>query len=160
MKIKTLSGKPADFSLTVKIHELDGTEDEFQFIAIGRTMLDWQPVQLARIEHEMNALLERKQALEAEEAKTAESAQAPQTGKSKKTPKPKRLTVPHDEIAKATEEGLNKAVAKVREFASGWELEDEFTDENIKRLIVRFPGIQDQGWNKYDERIKGNRLGN
>lgn len=159
MKLKTLGGTPADFPVTITVHELDGTEDTFEFTGIGRTTLDWQPIQLSRIEKNVNSLIELEGKLEEEKSKAVADAEA-NAEAGEKPKKRKRMTVPHKEIAKATEEGLAKAVEMVREFASGWELEDEFTDENIRRLIARYPSIHEAGWAEYDRRIKGERTKN
>lgn len=156
MKLKTLGGKPSDFPLSITVHELDGTEWQVPFICIGRTTLDWQPISLARLEKDANALIDQEEKLEAENARATKNEEAQETTPKKR----KRIVVPHKEIAKNTEAGLKEAIAVVREVASGWELEEEFTDENIKQAIIRFPGIQAQLWNEYDARVKGNRRGN
>lgn len=154
MKLKTLGGKPADFTLTVTVKELDGSDIEVDFTGIGRTTLDWQPVQLARLEKDINAMTDAEEKLEAEKAKAAE------TDAEEKSKKRKRITIPHKEIAKSTEDGLLSGVAMIREIASGWGLDVEFTDENIRALIVSYPGIQSKAWQEYDARIKGNRAKN
>lgn len=157
MKLVTL-GKPADFPLFITVQELDGSDSKIPFTGIGRTTLEWQPITLARIERETKTLLEQEEKLEAEKAKAA--AEAESTDEAKKPAKRKRFAVPHAEIAKTTEQGFQDAIASVREVASGWELEDDFSDENIKAAIARFPGLQAKLWQEYDARIKGNRLGN
>lgn len=154
MKLKTLGGKPADFLFTVTVKELDGTDIEVDFNGIGRTTLDWQPVQLARLEKDINAMTDAEEKLEAEKAKAAE------TEVEEKPKKRKRIAIPKKEIQQSTEEGLKAGVEMVREFASGWGLDMEFTDENIRALIVSYPGIQSKAWQEYDARIKGNRAKN
>lgn len=156
MKLTTL-GKPADFSLPITVQELDGTDVQIPFIGIGRTTLEWQPITLARIERESKALLEREEKLEAEKAKATET---PKADEAKKPAKRKQFAIPHAEIAKTTEQGFQAAVDSIREVASGWELEDDFTDENIKAAVARFPGLQAKLWQEYDARIKGNRTKN
>lgn len=157
MKLKTLGGKPADFTFTVKITELDGTEVEIDFTGVGRTTLDWQPIHLARLEKDANTLIEQEEKLEAEKASAEEGAEADTEAKPKKR---KRITIPHKEIAKSTEDGLKAAVEMIREVAIGWALDDDFSDENIKSLVVRYPGVQSAAWQEYDRRIKGNRAKN
>lgn len=155
MKLKTLIGKPADFTLNVKAQELDGSEVEIPFVCIGRTTLDWQPVALARLEKDANALIDAEEKIDAEKEKAAS-----EEGADAKPKKRQRVKIPHAEIAKNTEKGLVEAVAMVREVASGWELEYDFTDENIRLAIVRFPGVQTRLWQEYDARVKGNRTKN
>jgi hypothetical protein len=48
----------------------------------------------------------------------------------------------------------------IREVATGWDLDDEFTDANIAQLCSRFPGVHQKLWQAYDARIRGDRLGN
>lgn len=153
MKLTTLT-KPADFPLEIKTHNLSGDEVSIPFIAIGRTLRDWMPVALKRIEVEAN------ERLDASDKQREALAPTESEGASAKPKKAKRITLDLADAAKNQEEALDKAVAKVREFASGWELEDEFTDEKIKELIVMFPGIQGDGWEQYDARVKGNRAKN
>lgn len=160
MKLTTLSGKPADFSLMITAHELDGSEVKIPLIGIGRTTLDWQPISLARIESDTNTLIEQEEKLEAEKIKAAKEEQACKDAESGKSAKRKRMKMPHAEIAKSTEQGIKSAIAMVREVASGWELDDEFSDENITKLVTRYPGVSFKLWQEYDSRIKGNRLGN
>lgn len=153
MKLATLS-KPADFPLAITVQELDGSEVQIPFTCIGRTTLDWQPIALARLEKDANALIDQEEKLQAEQEKTA--AAAPED----KPKKRQRIKIPHAEIAKTTEKGLAEAVAMVREVAGGWGLEIEFSDENIRKAIALYPGVQAKLWQEYDARIKGNRAKN
>lgn len=153
MKLTTLT-KPANFPLEIKTHNLSGDEVTIPFIAIGRTLRDWMPIALKRIEVEANERLDVSE-------KTQKAIAAAETdAASEKPKKAKRISLDLADAAKNQEDALDKAVIKVREFASGWDLEDEFTDEKIKELIVMFPGIQGDGWEQYDARVKGNRAKN
>lgn len=153
MKLTTLT-KPSNFPLEIKTTNLAGDEVTMQFTAIGRTLRDWMPLALKRLETEANERLDVSE--KQQEAITqAEKADAPA-----KPIKAKRIALDFAEAEKSQEDALNNAVAKIREFAVGWDLEDEFTDEKLKELIVMFPGIQGDGWEQYDARIKGNRTKN
>jgi hypothetical protein len=157
MKLTALT-KPADFPLEIKTHNLSGDEVTVPFIGIGRTLKDWMPIFIKRIEAEANERIdaaEKQQEMLAAAKPEADTEAAPAKPK-----KAKRVKLDTAEAQKGQDEALTKAVAKVREFASGWELEDEFTDENIKQLILMFPGIQGDAWEQYDQRIKGNRVKN
>lgn len=155
MKLKTLSGKPANFPLSVTVKELDGSDVEVDFTGIGRTTLDWQPIQLARLEKDINAIIDAEEKQDAEKAKADEA-----TDDADKPKKRKRIAIPRKEIEKSTEEGLAAGVSMVREVAQDWGLDLPFTDENIRMLIVQYPGIQAKVWQEYDARIKGNRAKN
>ena len=158
MKLTTLA-KPADFPLEIKTVNLAGEEVTITFTGIGRTLRDWMPVALKRLETEANERLdaeEKRQELMAGTDKPEAEADA----KSSKPKKVKRITLNAADAVKGQEEALDKAAAKVREFALGWDLEEEFSDANIKELIVMFPGIQGDGWEQYDARIKGARTKN
>ena len=149
MKLTTL-GKPANFNLPIKAIDLAGEDVTVIFTGIGRTLRDWMPISLKRTEAEINARLD------AEEKAREAIADKPK----KPGAKAKRVSLDLKEVEAGQEDALDKAVAKVREFACGWDLEEEFTDANIKELIVMFPGIQGDAWSEYDARIKGNRAKN
>lgn len=155
MKLKSLNAKPADFSLPVTVQELDGSETQIPFTCIGRTTLDWQPLILARLEKEANTMIEQEEKAEAEKAKAAETVEG-----EAKPKKRERVKIPHAEINKNTDKAMKAGVAMVREVACGWELEDEFSDENIQAAIALYPGLQQKLWQEYDARIKGNRVKN
>ena len=160
MQIVSLKEKPADFEFAVVMKNLQGEDVEIPFIGVGRTLKDWMPIKLKRLEEEGNAhleMVEKQQKIREDAESDAEKAEGKSTAEKSK---PKRITLDPAEIDKGINEGLAKGVAKVREFASGWGLDDDFTDENIADLIARYPGVQGLGWNNYDDRIYGNRLGN
>lgn len=153
MKLTTLT-KPADFPLVVKTYALDGSEVTVTFTGIGRTLRDWMPIALKRLEADAN------ERLELEEKRQDLLAAPTQEAEPVKSKKARRIKLDAADAVKAQEEALDKAVAKLREVAAGWDLEDEFTDANLKELVIRFPGIQGDAWTQYDERIKGHRVKN
>lgn len=157
MKLTTL-GKPANFNLPIKAIDLAGEDVTVIFTGIGRTLRDWMPISLKRTEAEINARLDAEE--KAREAIAAAETPEPENKPKKPGAKAKRVSLDLKEVEAGQEEALDKAVAKVREFACGWDLEEEFTDANIKELILMFPGIQGDAWSEYDARIKGNRAKN
>lgn len=156
-KIKSLSGNPADFHVPVVMKELDGkTDAEFIFTCKGRTLRDWHPMAVKRMADDANAMLDA-----AEAQKAAEEKDAEETAPAKKTKaKSARIKVTEADANKAIDEGLKRMVEIVRAVATGWDLDDEFSDENIEQACSMYPGIHQELWRKYDERIRGNRSGN
>lgn len=165
IKLKTLTGKPADFALTVTSKTLDGVDVEITFTAIGRTLREWHPIYVKRLSEEANANIEAAETAEAAEAAevaaaeaAAESAPVKDTPKRKK--KRKKLEYNATETASKVEDALQRGADLVREFASGWDLELDFTDENIKNLIAQYPGVQQEAHQKYNQTLIGHRAKN
>ena len=160
-KIKTLSGAPADFHIPITVHELDGSEAEIIFTLKGRTLRDWHPMAVKRMTEDANMMIdaaeERDKLTEAMgDGDGGEDAQP----KRKKAAKTKRLEFKEQEAQDVLQKGLARSAEIVLEVAVGWDLEDEFNAENLKVLCSRYPGVHQQLWEKYDARIRGNRLGN
>ncbi|MDH5858990.1 phage tail assembly chaperone [Lampropedia aestuarii] len=157
-KLKTLQGAPKDFDLPVSLDNLDGSQSEIIFKCIGRTLRDWQPLYLQRLAGEVNAKIDAQDKLD-------QQAQAPEEGakKSKKkeaTSEAKRIAINEEEIRETLESSLNSPVEIIQEVARGWDLEDDFTSDNLKELINRYPGVQAKLFQQYHERILGNRVKN
>lgn len=152
-KIKTLSGAPADFHIPITVQELDGSEAEIIFTCKGRTLKDWHPVFVQQLTDDANNMIEA--------AETQEAAKTASETKKKGEAKPqKRLEFNAAELEEAVQKGLSRAIEIIRKVAGGWDLEDEFSDANLEALTSRYPGVHQALWAKYDERIRGNRLGN
>lgn len=66
------------------------------------------------------------------------------------------------EFARAMAEADDSAdeVVAFKDFVSGWELDDAFTDENIARLIDAYPGASGAIANVYINESHGVRRGN
>ncbi|WP_313082550.1 phage tail assembly chaperone [Pulveribacter sp.] len=156
-KLKTLAGAPANFPLVLTVKNLQGEDDEVELIAIGRTLREWHPMYAKRLTEEANASMEAAEKAEAQQAEAEASAEA-EGAKPKKKRKP--LKYDAKEIAQAVEDALQRGVDLIREVATGWALELDFTDENIKNLISQYPGIQQQAHHEYHQRILGNRTKN
>lgn len=158
-KIKSLSGAPADFHIPITVRELDGSESEIIFAFKGRTLSDWHPMAIKRMTEDANAMIdaaEEREKLEGQAADTPDEAEE----KPKRKTKAKRLEYKEDEMTAAVQKGLARSAGILLEIAVGWDLEDEFTAENLQLLCSRYPGVHQQAWEKYDARIRGNRLGN
>lgn len=149
-KLKTLAGAPADFAMPVTLKNLQGEDVEIIFTCIGRTLLDWHPIYGQRLTDEANAAMEQ-----ADKAEAAKEAAEGEEGKKRKP-----LKYDAKEVQKNMQDSLARGVALVREVAKGWDLEDEFSDENIKLMIAKFPGSQQQVHQEYHQRILGNRTKN
>jgi len=149
-KLKTLAGAPANFPLTIETQDLAGNDVEITFTAIGRTLRDWHPIYIKRVTDEANASIENAEKAQAD----AEAA----AGKAKRKAKP--VAFNEAEVQNNMEKALQTAVGLVREVACGWELDDEFTDDAIKDLISKYPGIQQVAHQKYHDAISGNRAKN
>lgn len=160
-KVKSLVGNPADFHLPITMQELDGTDAEFVFTCKGRTLRDWHPLSVKRMTADANAMLDAVEAREAAEAKNDEPAvdDVPKP-KSKAKAKTKRIEVTDAQLQESVDKGLARTTEIIREVASGWDLDDEFNDENIGLMCSRYPGVHQRLWEQYDARVRGNRLGN
>ena len=158
-KIKSLSGAPEDFHIPITVRELDGTESEIIFTFKGRTLREWHPMAVKRMTEDANAMIdaaEEREKLEGKAADTPDDAEE----KPKRKTKAKRLEYKEDEMAAAVQKGLARAADILNSIAVGWDLEDEFNAENLQLLCSRYPGVHQSAWEKYDARIRGNRLGN
>lgn len=157
-KIKTLTGTPPAFDLDITMLELDGSDAEIGFKCLGRTLRDWHPVAVKRITDDANHMIEAAEARETEAAKK-EAPQPEPAAKAKAKAKSKRLEVNAAEMQEAVEKNLSRSAEIIREVATGWDLDDEFSDENIKLMCATYPGVHQRLWEKYDARIRGDRLG-
>lgn len=156
-KIKSLVGAPPEFHLPIALKDLDGSDAEVIFKCVGRTLRDWHPLAIKRITDDANAMLEVEEAREGLEAKSDEpAAAAPQ----KRKTKAKRFEVSDEDLQQSIDKGLVQTTEIIREVATGWDLDDEFTEPNIALLCSRFPGVHQKLWQAYDARIRGDRLGN
>lgn len=155
-KIKSLVGAPPEFHLPIALKDLDGSDAEVIFKCVGRTLRDWHPLAIKRITDDANAMLEVEEAREGLEVKSDEPAAAAP----KRKAKAKRFKVSGEELQQSIEKGLVQTTEIIREVATGWDLDDEFTDANIAQLCSRFPGVHQRLWQAYDARIRGDRLGN
>lgn len=142
-KLTKLAGAPANFPLEVEVQDLSGSPVEVGFICIGQTLRDWHPVAVRRAADDANHALD---------AAATVKAQTDDGGE--------RLVVNEADVAAGLDKGMQRMVAIIREVANGWDLEDEFSDENIAVLCSKFPGVHQLLWVKYDRRIRGDRLGN
>lgn len=159
-KLKTLQGAPKNFELSVSVDNLDGTQSEIQFQCIGRTLRDWQPIYLQRLAGEANAKIDAQEKID-QQTHAQEAEQEPKKGKKKdSSTEVKRIEFDADEIRSSLETSLNSPVEIIQEVATGWDLEDDFTPENLKELISRYPGVQAKLFQLYHERIVGNRAKN
>lgn len=75
-----------------------------------------------------------------------------------------RFTFKHmtkDQLAEvsASAQGMTE-VESIKAVATGWELEDEFNDDNIKKLIQNYQGAGSAIVSTYLEEIRQARLGN
>lgn len=162
VKIKSLTGNPADFHLPITARDLDGTEVEVIFTFKGRTLRDWHPVATKRMTDDANRMIsasEEREDLE-KQIQIAETDAEPAEGATKRKKKTKRIDFDESKANEAIDTNLRRSVEIIREVASGWDLDDDFTDENLESLCSRFPGIHQEVWGKYDSRVRGNRLGN
>ncbi|MPS98609.1 MAG: hypothetical protein E2581_08925 [Pseudomonas sp.] len=155
-KIKSLVGAPPEFHLPIALKDLDGSDAEVIFKCVGRTLRDWHPLAIKRITDDANAMLEVEEAREALEAKSDEPAAAAPKRKTKAT----RFEISDEDLQQSIDKGLVQTTEIIREVATGWDLDDEFTDANIALLCSRFPGVHQKLWQAYDARIRGDRLGN
>jgi len=165
LKLKTLAGAPANFPLPVIVKDLAGQDVEIGFTGIGRTLRDWHPIYFKRLAEEANTSMETAEKAEAEaekaeaEAEAAKDAAGTDGGKAKKK-KRKPIEYKPDEAEANIEAALQRAVVLIREFAAGWDLDLEFSDENLKSLISQYPGVQQLAHEKYHQAILGNRAKN
>jgi hypothetical protein len=155
-KIKSLVGAPPEFHLPIALKDLDGSDAEVIFKCQGRTLRDWHPLAIKRITDDANAMLEVEEARDGLEAKSDE----PAAGAPKRKTKAKRFEVTGEELQQSIDKGLVQTTEIIREVATGWDLDDEFTDANLAQLCSRFPGVHQKLWQAYDARIRGDRLGN
>lgn len=162
-KIKSLVGAPPEFHLPIALKDLDGSDAEVIFKCQGRTLRDWHPLSVKRIADDGNAMAEVADAYAEAEA-AAEKVEADQEAapkpKSRARAKPKRYEVSEEKVQAEIDKGLARTADIIREVATGWDLDDEFTDANIANLCSRFPGVHQKLWQAYDDRIRGDRLGN
>lgn len=160
-KIKTLSGAPADFHLPITVKELDGTENEIIFKMKGRTLREWHPVATKRMTEDANNIIAAAEEREAAEAKLKAASESQADAQEDDAPKKlSRIEYDEDAANDVIQKGLGRATEIIMEVASGWDLDDEFSDENLATLCSRYPGVHQQIWEKYNERVRGNRLGN
>lgn len=162
IKIKSLSGNPADFHLPITARDLDGTEVEVIFTFKGRTLRDWHPLATKRLTDDANHMIaaaEEREDVE-KQVQITESDADPAEGTTKRKKKSKRIDFDEAKANESISSNLRRAVEIIREVATGWDLDDEFTDENLESLCSRYPGIHQEAWGKYNERVRGNRLGN
>lgn len=159
-KLKTLKGNPKNFDLSLALDNLDGTQSEIVFKCIGRTLRDWQPMYLQRLAGEANAKIDAQEKID-QQTQAQEAEQEPKKSKKKdSSTEVKRIEFDADEIRSSLETSLNSPVEIIQEVATGWDLEDDFTPENLKELISRYPGTQAKLFQLYHERIVGNRTKN
>lgn len=156
IKLKTLSSAPANFPLTVTVKDLSGEDVEIGFTAIGRTLREWHPIYIKRLSEEANASIEALEKADAEAE--AEASKEPDAAKPKKKRKPIQYQAAEAEAS--IETALQRGLALVREFAVGWDLDVEFSDDAIKNLIAQFPSVQQEAHQKYHQAILGNRAKN
>lgn len=159
-KIKSLSGAPADFHIPVTVHELDGTGAEIIFTFKGRTLRDWHPMALKRMTEDANMMIDAAEEREKLAEATVGEAEAEEGQAKRKKTKHKRLEYKEKEAHDVMQKGLARSAEIIQEVAIGWDLEDEFNEDNLKTLCARYPGVHQRAWEKYDARIRGNRLGN
>lgn len=151
-KLKTLAGNPPDFPFTVTMQNLNGEDIEIGFTGIGRTLVDWMPIFSKRATDEANSTIAAIDEQEEERKKFAEQ--------DSKGEKRKPIKFNKADIDKKMQEGVAKGVALIREVAKGWDLDDEFNDANLAKLIAQFPGAQQKAHEQYHQRILGNRAKN
>lgn len=162
VKIKSLSGNPADFHLPIIARALDGTEMEVIFTFKGRTLKDWHPIATKRMTDDANHMIAATEEREdlGKQIQIAETDAEPAEGAPKRKKKSKRIEFDESKANEAIDRNLRRSVEIIREVAAGWDLDDDFTDENLESLCSRYPGIHQEAWGKYDSRVRGNRLGN
>lgn len=163
-KIKSLVGAPPEFHLPIALKDLDGSDAEVIFKCVGRTLQDWHPLSVKRLTDDGNAMAEVAEAYAAEAEAEAEKVEATEEAGPKRKSRAEAKSKLHEFSEEKAQAEINKGLARmaeiVREVATGWDLDDEFTDANIALLCSRFPGVHQKLWQAYDARIRGDRLGN
>ena len=150
IQLKTLSGAPAGFPIVVTTQALGGDDVQITFHAVGRTLRVWHPIYMKRLADEGN--------LAAEAAAKAKAAEAPAAeGEQATTP---AIVYDEAEVLANLDKALQRGASLVREVATGWSLDAEFTDENIMALIEQYPGVQQELHTLYHKAILGNRVKN
>lgn len=142
-KLTTLTGAPADFPLEVEVRDLSGVPFDITFICHGRTLRDWHPVAIRRAADDANHALASAEIV-----------------KSKEVSGNDRLIVDEADVQSSLDKGLERMVSIILEVAQGWDLEDDFNAAGIAQLCSKFPGVHQALWAKYDQRVRGDRLGN
>lgn len=66
----------------------------------------------------------------------------------------------HELKTLANQLGNSDDAVLVSQMATGWDLADEFNDDNIKRLVTDHHQAAVSIWNTYFEKLAGLRLGN
>lgn len=168
--VKLLLGSQAiSFPLPVTIKRLDGTEVYLTFTAKAQLKTEWAKVKDAH----QAALLQAKTARVPTAGATAPTPDAP-------TPADTDPPTPADQSAAPAAEqpfdiaaffakhgteslvllGLDNDAELTLKAVTGWDLEDDFTDVNLKRLEDEFGGALSQVIQAYDLAIFQGRLGN
>jgi len=65
-----------------------------------------------------------------------------------------------EQLKEWVESPSNDEVAQFREMVAGWELDDEFNDDNIRRLCDNYPGASLAVLAAYVDELRGARVGN
>ena len=130
--LKSLGGASPTFPLPVSLKRKDGTEVSVLFT--------------------VKALLKTKWAALRDEFSGENSAKAPSANE----------TEPAAEFSFAgvVQGGMSKAADLVLMFATGWDLEEEFTHENLVEMEDQLGGSLGQTLDAYDAAIFHGRLGN
>lgn len=147
-KLINLDEAPENFELTITTKNLKGADVEIPFTCIGRTLRDWHPIAVRRMAEDANQSIDA-----AEKAKTGD-------GQTSAEETPRRVVVSDTEVQEGIERGLGRMSEIITEVAVGWGLSNEYSADNLAKLCSKFPGVHQQLWERYDARIRGDRLGN
>ena len=152
VQLKTLKGAPPSFPITITTQDLAGQDVEITFTAIGRTLRDWHPIYMKRLADEANASIAAQEKAKAAVKAAGDAEEDDEAG----TP----VVFNADEVSANIEDALKRGASLVREVATGWTLDADFTDESITSLISQFPGVQQVLHQQYHQAIMGQRTKN
>lgn len=169
--LKRLGAQAPEFDLPVDIQKLDGTPARLVLRCKALRKTEWAAIKDARQRELIESTLDTKVAAEADAV--AASDKAPKRGRKKAadatddTPKDANAlrevvlrTFDENSLVGAVNDALKADAALVLKFAIGWELEDEFNEQNLGALEDEFAGAMETAINAYDRAVFRGQVGN
>lgn len=150
-RLKSIAAPTGTFPVEITVRDLCGVEGTIVFDCFARTQTGW-----SRERGELFAQATERQKSREAKAKAAKAARGGE-GADEDEGAP---DIDPAQLEQVFSERIRGDASMVLKVAKGWELDDDFTLEQISALEDTYPGAINDLLNKYSEKIHGARLGN
>jgi hypothetical protein len=171
--LKRLGSQAPEFDMPVDIQKLDGTPARLTLRCKALKKTEWAGIKDARQREAIEATLNAKVAADTNAQEKPASEENATKGKAKakapaaETPKDASAlrevvlrTFDENTLTSAVNDALKTDASLVLKFAIGWDLEDEFSVENLQALENEFAGSLEAAANAYNLAVFHGRVGN